>query len=316
GERYQTADYLRGLYYAVLEGRFLFEFIYQEDLPTATLSKYRALLLPNAAYLRDGECEAIRRYVARGGSLWATFETSRYNEWGDPREDLALADVFGASLAGDVVGPAGNSYMRIERPHALTRNFQRTSLLPGPEYRLHVRGHRAGLPELTVVPAYPAFPPEMVYPRTPRTEEPAALLSETGGSRVVYFPGDVDRTFWRSGNTDLSQLIRNSVTWVMGEAEPLLTVEGDGVIEMFLWETDAGFALHVLNYTNPQMTRPFVRGFYPAGPFSVSLMLPGARRVSEVRTLRTPTTLSYRLEGGRVRFVLPKVTDYEIVALV
>ena len=127
GERYQTADYLRGLYYAVLEGRFLFEFIYQEDLPTAALSKYRALLLPNAAYLRDGECEAIRRYVARGGSLWATFETSRYNEWGDPREDLALADVFGASLAGDVVGPAGNSYMRIERPHALTRNFQRTS---------------------------------------------------------------------------------------------------------------------------------------------------------------------------------------------
>ena len=39
GERYQTADYLRGLYYAVLEGRFLFEFIYQEDLPTAALSK-------------------------------------------------------------------------------------------------------------------------------------------------------------------------------------------------------------------------------------------------------------------------------------
>ena len=44
------ADYLQGLYYALLEGRFLFDFIHQENLSAQSLSRYRALLVPNAAY--------------------------------------------------------------------------------------------------------------------------------------------------------------------------------------------------------------------------------------------------------------------------
>jgi putative glycosyl hydrolase-like family 6 (GHL6) protein len=315
GERNQTADYLQGLYYALLEGRFLFEFVHQQDLPTAELAKYRALLVPNAAYLSDAECEAVRRYVAAGGSLWATFETSRYNEWGDPREDFALGDLFGASLTGDVIGPAGNSYMRIEGPHAITRHFQGTSLLPGPENRLPIRLLRPGRPELTVVPAYPAFPPEMVYPRIPRTEEPAVVLSETGRSRMAYFPGDIDRTFWRSGNTDLGRLIRDSIEWARGEGARFVEVEGDGVIEIFLWQTETGFSLHLVNYTNPNMTRGFIRRNYPVGPLRVSLGFPAARDITDIRALRSPMSLPFRREGVWVHFVLPKVEDYEVVAL-
>ena len=315
GDRTQSADYLQGLYYALLEGRFLFDFVHQEDLPTAALSKYRALLAPNAAYLRDSECEAIRRYVAAGGSLWATFETSRYNEWGDAREDLALGDVFGASLTGDTIGPAGNSYMLIEAPHPVTRHFEGTSLLPGSENRVLLRRLHPSRPELSVVPAYPAYPPEMVYPRTSRTEEPAAILSEKGGSRVAYFPGDVDRTFWRSGNTDLGLLIRDSIAWVMGEGGRTVEVEGDGVVEIFLWQTESGFALHLLNYTNPNMTRGLIRRHYPIGPLSVSLDFPGAQSISDVQALRNPMRLPIRREGGRVHFVVPKVGDCEVVAL-
>jgi len=94
-----STDYLQGLYYALLDGRFLFDFVHQENLSASTLSRYRLLLVPNAAYLRDGECEAIREYVRSGGSVLATFETSRYNEWGEKRQELGLADVFGVSMA-------------------------------------------------------------------------------------------------------------------------------------------------------------------------------------------------------------------------
>src|SRR5207247_2061433 len=75
-ERVDTAEYLQGLYYALLEGRFLFDFVHEDDLGTAPLRNYRALLLPNAAYLDDTHCRAIREYVAGGGSLLATFELS------------------------------------------------------------------------------------------------------------------------------------------------------------------------------------------------------------------------------------------------
>jgi len=205
--------------------------------------------------------------------------------------------------------------MRIEASHPVTRHFGGTLLLPGAENRVPVRRLRAGRPELSVVPAYPAFPPEMVYPRTSRTEEPAAVFSEKGRSRVAYFPGDVDRTFWRSGNTDLGLLIRDSIAWVMGEGERSVEVEGDGVIEVFLWQTESGFALHFLNYTNPNMTRGFIRRHYPIGPLSVSINFPGTKSISGVHALRNPMRLPFRREGGRIHLVVPNVADYEVLAL-
>src|SRR5262249_21655772 len=102
-ERAQTAEYLQGMYYALLEGRLLFDFVHEDDLSADALASYRALAIPNAAYLTDQACAQIRDFVRRGGSLLATFETSRYTEWGDPRPDFALGDLFGAGVAGDLV---------------------------------------------------------------------------------------------------------------------------------------------------------------------------------------------------------------------
>jgi hypothetical protein len=315
-ERAQTTDYLQGLYYALLEGRFLFDFVHQEDLTPETLRKYRALLIPNAAYLRDAECEQIRKYVAAGGLLLATFETSCYNEWGDRRKDFALADVFGASVTGEVIGPHGNSYMRIEQPHAITSDFKGTALLPGAENRVPVRALEPSPLVLSVVPYYPAFPPEMVFPRTPRTQEPAALFRQKGAARVVYFPGDIERTFWRSGNTDLSLLIQNSVRWLLGDTRPPVSVTGEGVVEIFAWETEPGYALHILNYTNPNMTRGFVRRFYAIGPQKVAFDVANGKKIRSVRALRSGRALSFKQSDRTVRFEVPSVVDYEVVALI
>lgn len=308
-------EHLQGLYYALLEGRFVFDFVHQENLSAVTLKKYRALLIPNAAYLRDRECEAIRQYVVNGGSVFATFETSRFNEWGDPRPGLALADLFGAELSGEIIGPFGNSYMRIEAAHPVTRGFEGTALLPGAEYRVPVKPRGQEHLALSVVPHYPAFPPEMVYPRTPRTDEPAALFLERGQSRVAYFPGDIDRSFWRSGNTDLSRLIQNAVNWVRGDGRPPVTVNGEGVAELFAWETEPGYALHVLNYTNPNMTRGFLRRFYTIGPQQVDFDVAPGRLISGVRALRADKTLPFKQTEQTVSFEIPSVLDYEVVAL-
>src|ERR1035438_423360 len=55
GQVIDSIDYLEGLYAALLEGRFLFDFVHQENLSAATLRPYRALLIPNAA-LRQPAC--------------------------------------------------------------------------------------------------------------------------------------------------------------------------------------------------------------------------------------------------------------------
>jgi hypothetical protein len=314
-DRSQTSEYLQGLYYALLEGRILFDFVHEDALGPATAERYRALLIPNAAYLDDEHCQRIRQYVDAGGSLLATFETSRYSGWGDARRDFGLADLFGVSVAGDLVGPLPNSYMRIEQGTAMTRGFDGTALLPGAETRVPIRAAGRELVALTVVPYYPAFPPEMVFPRTPRTEEPAAVFRQQGRSRIAYFAGDVDRTFWRSGNPDLGQLLQNAVRWVLGDARPPVTIDGDGIVEAFAWETEPGYALHVLNYTNPNMTRAFVRQAYPIGTQAVRFQVAGDRRIAAVQALRAGRALRFVQRGTTVEFEIPSVVDYEVVAL-
>jgi hypothetical protein len=274
-------------------------------------------LMPNAAYLSDDQCQRIREYVAGGGSLLATFETSRYDEWGDDRPDFELGDVFDAT-AGEVAAPVGNSYMRIESRHPVLAGFEETALLPGPEQRVAVRargGEAAASAPLTVVPYYPAFPPEMVFPRTPRTDQPAALFRQNGRSRVAYFAGDIDRTFWRSGNPDLGLLLQNTVRWLRGEDRAPVTLDGDGIVEAFAWETEPGYALHILNYTNPNMTRGFVRKFYAIGPQRAEFRVARGRRIASVRALRAARAVPFTQDGDVVRFEVPGVSDYEVVAL-
>lgn len=56
----------------------------------------RTLILPNLGAISDEQAASIRRFVARGGGLFATGETSLYDKYGEPRSDYALGDLFGA----------------------------------------------------------------------------------------------------------------------------------------------------------------------------------------------------------------------------
>src|SRR5450755_249815 len=109
-----SREYMRetthGIYETMLRGRFAFEFVHEDRLDPERLSKYRALLLPNIAMMSDRQCEQIRNYLRSGGSVMASFETSLYDENRQPRAEFGLADLFGISKAGDVIGSTGNAY--------------------------------------------------------------------------------------------------------------------------------------------------------------------------------------------------------------
>src|SRR3954453_15341529 len=116
----QMREYMEGLYYALLEGRFLFDFVHEDKLAPQELAKYSALLLPNTALLSDQQCRHLQAYVKAGGSLLATYETSLYNERNERRPDFGLADVFGIRKAGETLGTVGNAYLaRIEKQHEI-----------------------------------------------------------------------------------------------------------------------------------------------------------------------------------------------------
>ena len=164
------------------------------------------------------------------------------------------------------------------------------------------------------MPGYTAYPPELSYPIESHTTEPAVVVREQGKSRLIYFPGDVERTMWRSGHTDLSRLLQNSIRWLLAGDEPV-SVRGSGVVEAFAWETEPGFTVHVLNYTNPAMHRGWIREFFPIGAQKVRLRLPSGRTIKRVELLRAETDVPFHILNGGVEFTIPRVVDYEVAAL-
>ena len=142
--------------------------------------------------------------------MLATFETGLYTERNQRRAEFGLAGVFGIHKAGDPIATSGNAYMaRIEKPHEILKGFADTNWIPGAENRVPVAPVQGAI--LTVVPGVIGYPPELSYPPQSRTDEPAVVIREKGKSRLIYFPGDIERTMWTTGHTDLTRLLQNSI---------------------------------------------------------------------------------------------------------
>ncbi|MEI9971203.1 MAG: hypothetical protein WDO73_03610 [Ignavibacteriota bacterium] len=82
-----------GFTQALIRSRIPYLPVHADDLDRDGPS-LSVLILANVGSLSDDQCAAIRRYVARGGSLIATGESSLYNEWGDARPDFALGNLL------------------------------------------------------------------------------------------------------------------------------------------------------------------------------------------------------------------------------
>lgn len=307
----QNADALQGYYYALLESRVPFDMVHDEDLSTERLSQYAVIVLPNAALLSDASCESLRKYVSAGGSLVATFETSLYDEWGQPRKDFGLADVFGASVQGGVEGPLHNSYLQVERPHPLVAGLEQTSFLPGPLNRVRIKD--VPNPVLTRIPPYPAFPPEFVYAESAKTDGPSVVIRE-GKGRVVYLADDIDRTFWTSWNIDLGRVLGNAVRWAAGESFSA-HVAGPGLLDVFYWETEPGLALHLVNYTSPALLKGPAREISVVGAQDVRLRIPKGFRAARVMLLSGQREVPFQSGDSEIRFRVPQVGEYEVVAV-
>ena len=232
--RQKVEDHTLGFYQAMIEARIPFEMVHDRLLDSAHLAAFKVLILANIAAMSDAQCRQIREFVDRGGSVVATFETSLYDEWGVRRADFGLSSLFGATYDGGVDARMMNSYLRLEtdpqtgQRHPLLAGLDGTVRIINGVSRVHTRASAEYRnPPLTLIPSYPDLPMEEVFPREPKTDIPEVYLRQAGDGRVVYFPWDIDRTFWEVLTLDHFKLLRNAVDWAANEPRPVL-VEGPG----------------------------------------------------------------------------------------
>ncbi len=310
-----------GFYEALVEARIPFEMVHDGLLDADHLRPFRTLILPNIAALSNRQCEQLRTFVQGGGSIIATFETSLYDEWGVRRKDFGLASLFGASFDGAVEGPMLNSYLTLEKDpatgqfHPLLTGFEDATRIINGVHKVKVRpiGERAFSP-LLVVPSYPDLPMEEVFPRKTNTQEAGVYLRETGKGRVIYFPWDIDRTFWDVLDVDHGKLLRNAVLWATNEPAPVL-VKGAGILDLAVWTQKDSMTVHLVNLTNPMMMKGPVRNIIPIPGQSVSIRVPTARAVTKARLLVADKELPFREENGMIQVDVPGIELHEVIAL-
>lgn len=316
----RVEDHALGWYQALIEARMPFEMVHDRLLDAAHLSSLKTLILPNIAALSDAQCAQLRAFVERGGGVIATYATSLYDEWGVERKDFGLADLFGVSFKGHKEGPMQNSYLRLEtdtttgKRHPLLAGLEDAPRIINGVRRVEVEATRPfANPPLTLIPSYPDLPMEQVYPRILKTNVPQVYPRQLGTGRVVYFPWDIDRTFWEVLSVDHFKLLRNAVTWATNE-EPSVTVTGPGILDVTLWRQKASLTVHLVNLTNPMMMKGPVRELIPIGEQQVRVRLPDGARAKNVRLLAAGKTLRTQ-RGQHLHIAVPSILDHEIIAI-
>ncbi len=313
-------DAALGWYQALIEARVPFEMVHDRLLDTPHISQFKTLILPNVAALSEAQCGQLRQFVAGGGGLVATSETSLEDEWGKRRPDFGLADLIGATWKGRIEGPMRNAYVRLEHEtnpgHPLLRGLEDAPRIIHGVWRVDVAANASmSASPLTLIPSYPDLPMEKVYPRQARTEIPQVFLRDLpGAGRVVYFPWDIDRTYWEVLAVDHGTLMKNAVAWATNEDAPV-TVTGRGVVDVTFWRQKSSLTVHLVNLTNPMMMKGPVRELLAIGEQRVRLRLPDGLNARGVQLLVAGRTPEYSQAGGLLEVVVPSIAAHEVVAI-
>jgi hypothetical protein len=312
-----------GMYQALVEARIPFEMVHEKMLDAENIDKFKVLLLPNIAALSDAQCQQLRDYVTRGGSLVATYETSLYDEMGNQRSDFALGSLFGAQYVAHVNKDKvlQNTYLRVERDSSgathspLLHGMDDAEMIMGGTWQLTTRPRGStSTPPLTRIPAVANLPMEKTFWTVEKTDEPEVYMQEFGKGRVVYFPWDIDRLVWDILALDHTLLLQNAILWATNEPAPVRS-KGLGFFDITAWRQKESMTVHLVNMTNPMAMRPNVHQLIPSQPQYVEIDLPQGTKVVKAHTLMKEGRLPLQYKGRTVSFTIPSILDYEVVAI-
>jgi hypothetical protein len=342
GEARVMAPY-HGVMQALIRARIPYLPIHADHIERAA-GRLAVLVLPNLGAMSDSQLESVRRFVAQGGGLVATGESSLYTEWGERRSDFGLADVLGVHGAGEAVGESGkaqtnwetyanHTYLRLHpavrgqvdgpmrgdepavtaQRHAALDGFEETDILGfgGKLERVTVDGGTQVA--LTYIPPFPIYPPEFSWMHEADSGWPGLVLREIRDrGRVAYLAADLDRLYGRHYYPDHGRLLANLVRWAAQERIPL-RVEGAGRIDCHLYQQPGRVLLHVVNLTGA--------GYVPmqesiaVGPLQIALKLPADVAGHSATTRVGGRTLDLTINEGWATLELPSLLDHEIVVV-
>jgi Hypothetical glycosyl hydrolase 6 len=342
-----------GFMHALVRARIPYVPVHIDDVQ-ASGAALKVLILPNVGGLSDAQAASIRQFVEKGGSLLASGNTGLYTEWGDPRPDFALFNLFGCHRIGetprlrsgsrrdggneaaDAFAPAagGHTYLRLSpelraqvdgpkagdepkpvgQRHPVLRGFEETDILAYGGTLSRLTVDGSAVVPLTFVPLFPTYPPETSWMREPKTDIAGLILTQHGSARVAYMPADIDRRYAREHLPDHARLLENVVRWLASDDIPL-AVDGTGLVDCHLYEQAGRMILHLVNLTSEATWRAPVDELIKVGPFKVKVRMAKAPARPTARMLVSNARKTTATENGMVSFEIDSILDHEVVVI-
>ena len=321
--------------------------IHAEDIDEVS-GRIPLIILPNLGVMSDHQISAIERFIAKGGSVIATSETSLFSDLGEPRSDFGLAHVFGIHRAkgsyGDKTRPDANleshsrhSYLRlhpelrsqvygpsdltapeiINQRHPIFAGLESTDTLPFGGYLPIVSVDEGTEILSTYIHDFPIFPPETSWMREPYSDLPAVTARiASSGAKLIWFVADVDRCHAREEQFEHSLLIGNAIRWALDKQLTVKISGGRGMITPSLYTAKNRYILHLNNRIITTRVPGRQNNLIPIGPIEVRVKCPsGDAEAKNVELRVAEQTAVARKDGGELVFTVPKIDDHEVVVI-
>jgi hypothetical protein len=251
-----------GLFQVATESHLLVDLILDKHLEDIEYARrYAVIALPNSACLSRKQVEVLDQFVAEGGTLLSTFETSLYSEGGERQKDFQLAEVFGTHYeATKLLTPAdlinGNSiYARDNFPkeihpiRIMDKGFASSVakvVFFGANYT-QVRTEKASK-VFGVAYEYDPKGKPASYTKTRGVIEPdlgpAIVVNRFGKGRSIYLAPEVGRGFMQWPHPENRTLIARFME--MGKSA--ITVKAPKIVEVTaFWKEPGTLAVHLVN---------------------------------------------------------------------
>lgn len=330
----------RGITQALIRARIPYQPVHADHIDRET-SNLDLLILPNVGSMTKDQLASVRRFVKGGGSLFATGNSSLYDEAGKMLKDYALSDLFGAhkpseqnlnsisdnrtahtylrlipEMRSRIYGPkTGNEPAVTGERHEVLKGFEETDILPFGGFLTSLRIDDNSKVIMTFIPEFPIYPPETAWMREPSTDIPGLIVNTfSTGNRVAFMPADIDRQFALYNLPDHGNLLKNIILWALKDNVPL-SVEGAGLIDCNLYQQPGRMILHLTNLTSAGTWRTPVDEYIPIGPVSVKVRLTKDVNGEYPNLLVAGQKISATVKDGWSTFRINSILNHEVVVL-
>ena len=263
------------------------------EMTAERLAKYRLVYVPNAPCLSDAQCSMLASYVEEGGTLLATHLTSIADEFGRPRGNYGLSELFGATL---------KSAEPIEIPDLYLRVLSSGKLIPqDPQVMLFEAARGAAVIAETQDRGHR------------RTLGPAVVTRQHGKGQAIYIGSGQEAVYEETLNESLRAYFHSLLDPILASTRTYELEFRPGLLPQFASSRDT-LVLHLLANTGNIWKKLLVQEeFLPVKNVRVRLRLPQGRSAKSAALMRSGIELSWTVRDGWVELTVPQVQVYEVI---